>query len=230
MKKFLLILAVLVFSLASCAAADEPAPIASPAWAAAVGELTGCDQVAYVAYLGDSSGLFSMHERTEDGSWQLIVSAPAVLGRNGLGKTQVGDKKTPQGVFSLDTPFGIKEDPGCALAYHLLTQYDYWSGDQWTLYNRMVDIRDHPSLNTDVSEQLLSMGSCYNYCLNIGYNPECVPEAGAALFLHCLSPGKTDTAGCVAISEEAMITVLQNIREGCVIVIEPFETLTSLPE
>ena len=108
-----------------------------------------------------------------------------------------------------------------------MTEYDYWSGDWQYRYNELVDIRDRPSLETTACEHLIDMGAVYNYCLNIGYNPEGQPDAGAAIFLHCLNPEKEYTAGCVAIPEEDMIRVLQHIGEGCVIVIEPFETFAN---
>ena len=226
MKRFILFFtlvfcALCLFTAAACAD-KEPAP----AWAASIGEETGGDQVALVAGLEGSEGLFCFEERDAEGTWRILVSCPAVIGKNGLGKTQVGDKKTPQGVFTLDCAFGIEKDPGCALPYHQVTEYDYWSGDQYCHYNRMVDIREYPNLNTAACEHLSSMGTVYNYCLNIGYNAEGVPDAGAALFLHCLNPDKDYTAGCVALPEEDMIEVLRHIRENCVIVIDTPEKLT----
>lgn len=226
MKPFICIVLVLLFAVSACAAnAEEPVP--SPAWARAVAGLTGAQQVVIVAAREGSEADFTMHERDEDGNWHVLVSAPAIIGKNGLGKTQVGDRKTPQGVYTLGFAFGISEDPGCRIAYHRVSEYDYWSGDQRYRYNEMVDIRDYPALNVDACEHLIDMEPGYRYCLNIGYNPEGVPDAGAALFLHCRNPEKDSTAGCVAIPEEDMVTVMRSIKPGCVIVIDTVETLSA---
>ena len=229
MKSFICIVLVLLFAVSVCAAKQEAAPVPSPAWAQTVAELTGARQVVIVAAREGSDADFSMHEKDADGSWQVLVSAPALIGRNGLGKTRVGDMKTPQGVYTLGFAFGINEDPGCILPYHQVTEYDYWSGDQRYHYNEMADIRDFPALDTEACEHLIDMEPSYHYCLNIGYNPEGVPDAGAALFLHCRNPEKEYTAGCVAIPEEDMLTVMRSIRAGCVIVIESAEALNAQP-
>ena len=227
MKRAICMILVLLFAVTACAAKNED-PVPSPAWAQAVADMTGARQVVLVAAKEGSEAEFTMHEKDEDGNWHVLVSAPAIIGKNGLGKTKVGDMKTPQGVYTLGFAFGIKEDPGCRLAYHQVTEYDYWSGDQWNRYNEMVDIRDCPSLDVRACEHLIDMEPSYHYCLNIGYNPESVPEAGAALFLHCRTPEKSYTAGCVAIPEEDMIAVMQSIKAGCIIVIESEDTLTAI--
>ena len=154
MKRAICMILVLLFAVTACAAKNEE-PVPSPAWAQAVADMTGARQVVLVAAKEGSEAEFTMHEKDEDGNWHVLVSAPAIIGKNGLGKTKVGDMKTPQGVYTLGFAFGIKEDPGCKLAYHQVTKYDYWSGDQWNRYNEMVDIRDCPSLNVGACEHLI---------------------------------------------------------------------------
>ncbi len=55
---------------------------------------------------------------------------------------------------------------------------------------------------------------------------ECTPGLGSAIFLHCLGPVKPYTGGCVAIPRNCMETVMQNVREDCVVVIDSLETLS----
>lgn len=222
------IVILLLLAVFACGAAAEESPVLSPAWAQKLGDISGAEQIAFVGALGDSHALFSMHEKDEEGNWRLIVSTNAFIGQQGLGKTQVGDMKTPLGLYTLDCAFGIEADPGCALPYHQVTENDYWSGDEHCHYNQMVDIRDYPSLDTGACEHLTDMGAVYNYCLNIGYNPNGVPGAGAAIFLHCQNPAKPYTAGCVAIPEADMRTVLRHIRPGCMIAIDSFDILTGV--
>ena len=39
------------------------------------------------------------------------MTTEAFIGKNGIGKTTEGDKKTPKGLFKLGITFGIKENP-----------------------------------------------------------------------------------------------------------------------
>ncbi len=65
----------------------------------------------------------------------------------------------------------------------------------------------------------------YRYCLNISFNEDGTPGRGSAIFLHCFGPWKPWTGGCVAIPENIMRKVMQNVREDCVVVIDTFENL-----
>ena len=52
----------------------------------------------------------------------------------------------------------------------------------------------------------------------VGYNKEQTPYKGSAIFLHCMDgPG---TGGCIAIPEEAMVKVLQNVSGQAYILID----------
>ena len=62
--------------------------------------------------------------------------------------------------------------------------------------------------------------------LNLSYNEEGTPGLGSAIFLHCLGPFKPYTGGCVAIPEDQMLVVMQNVRPDCVVVIDSLKTLS----
>ncbi len=230
MRKLTSALLALVFTLLSCTAASAEEPVPSPSWAAAIGDALGCGQLAVVAALDGAHALFSLHERDTEGAWHVLLSTQAYIGQNGLGKERLGDKKTPAGFFTLDTAFGIMDDPGSVLPYHAVTEYDYWSGDAYCHYNRMVSLRDEPALDTGASEHLIDMAPQYHYCLNIGYNPDGDPDAGAAIFLHCMKPGKEYTSGCVAIPEEDMIEVLRHVGTNCMIALSDLASLMRAEE
>ena len=119
---------------------------------------------------------------------------------------------------------------GCRLDYHQVGEDDYWSGDgrDGYHYNEMVSIKDLPDLNTEDSEHLIDYTSEYQYCLNISYNKEGTPGLRSAIFLHCLGLQRPFTGGCVAIPQDKMITVLQNVDQDCVVVIGPVKDL--IPE
>ena len=62
----------------------------------------------------------------------------------------------------------------------------------------------------------------YNYVLALDYNTdEPVPQKGSAIFLHGIHPEKTWTEGCIAIPEEQMKQLLQELGKDARIVIMP---------
>lgn len=231
MKKLtlvVLLLAMLLSVWTGTALAAEPEAEDSPAWIAALGEEQEAQQLFVVAGVGETTAWVSLHEKDESGAWKQLMTTPGYIGKHGLGKQAEGDGMTPVGTFSFNAAFGIAEDPGCALAYHQVTDEDYWSGDQREGYgyNEMVSLRDLPDLNTGDSEHIVDYSREYQYCLNISYNEAGTPGLGSAIFLHCLGALKPYTGGCVAIPQEKMLTVMQRVRPDCVVVIDSLRTLS----
>ena len=198
---------------------------ASPEWVTRLGAAKDAKQLFIVAGYENSTAWISMHEKDAGGSWKMILSTPGYIGREGLGKTREGDAKTPVGTFSFNKAFGLADDPGCALPYTKADEDIYWSGDENINYNQMVNIKDHPELDTDKSEHIVDYKYQYQYCLNISYNEEGKANAGSAIFLHCFGDKKPYTGGCVAIPEEQMYYVMQHVDPGCVVVIDSMKGL-----
>jgi len=207
---------------------EAPAPADSPEWIAALGEEKNADQLFVVAGVGQTTAYVSMHEKNDEGKWKEIITTPGYIGKYGLGKTKEGDGMTPVGDFKFNAAFGIADDPGCAIKYYKVTEDDYWSGDtrEGFGYNQMVSIKDYPQLDTENSEHIVDYNVHYQYCLNISYNEECTPGKGSAIFLHCLGPNKPYTGGCVAIPQDKLVTVMQNVSEDCVVVIDSLQKLS----
>ena len=202
----------------------------SPQWVAELPEAQDADQLFVVAGLGmdKTTATVSMHQRDEEGSWKQILSTPGYVGKNGLCMDEdhvEGCGQTPVGVYHFNKAFGIAPDPGCALEYIQVDDNTYWSGDPDRNYNEMVDIRDCPDLVMDDSEHIVDYEYQYQYCLNISFNEDGTPGRGSAIFLHCLGPVKPYTGGCVAIPENIMKLVMQNVREDCVVVIGTLDTI-----
>lgn len=146
--------------------------------------------------------------------WRVLVDAEGRMGRNGMGKEKEGDEKTPVGLYTAGLVFGNKSNPGTSLPYIDVTPTMYWVGDSSSpYYNKLADtaavgdVFDKPS-----SEHLSAYGAVYNYCVDMGYNPEGTPYKGSALFLHCTNG--YGTAGCVAIPEEDMANVVRYLKAG----------------
>ena len=192
----------------------------SPQWVKNLPAAQNSEQMVVVAGIGHTTAWISMHEKI-DGDWQMIMTTPGFIGKNGLGKVKEGDHKTPVGTFRFDHAFGIAPDPNCAIPYTQINANHYWSGDWDYKYNQMVDVREAPAdFDRRYSEHLIDYNPHYVYCLNMGYNSECTPGKGAALFMHCFGTKNPYTLGCVALPEDKMLFVMQHVKQGCACVID----------
>ena len=237
MKKWISFLGALMLLVCCGAAAAEDGLRAtrqetedSPEWVARIPAAQDATQLFVVAGIGmdQTTATISMHEKDESGVWKQILSTPGFVGKNGLcldADHKEGCGQTPIGVYHFNKAFGIAADPGCAIPYLQADDQIYWSGDPDYHYNEMVNIRDYPELAMDDSEHIVDYDFQYQYCLNISFNEEGTPGRGSAIFLHCFGPTKPWTGGCVAIPENKMKLVMQNVREDCVVVIDTLENL-----
>ena len=176
------------------------------------------EQIVLVSHLGGSLARLSVHEKRY-GMWHCLWETDAFVGRNGVGKTREGDKRTPSGTFHLTCPFGILEDPGARMPYLQVTKYHYWcatSGDP--MYNRLVDTRETARPRTPADEYLILYRPQYNYCMFIDYNAEGVPGKGSCIFLHCKGSAGC-TAGCVAADQDRVRDIIRWAQPGALIVI-----------
>ena len=202
----------------------------SPEWVGKLPAAENATQLFVVAGIGmdKTTAYVSMHRKDENGVWKQILSTPGFVGKKGLcldADHAEGCAQTPIGVYHFNKAFGIAADPGCALPYVQVDENTYWSGDPDRQYNQMVDIRDVPELLMDDSEHIVDYDLQYQYCLNISFNEEGTPGRGSAIFLHCIGPVKPWTGGCVAVPENIMRTIMQNVQEDCVVVIDIAENL-----
>lgn len=184
---------------------------------------SSADQIILVV-ANENTATLSMHAKNENGIWETVLSTDhCYIGRNGLGKTQEGDKKTPTGAFRFTKAFGIKENPGTRLEYTKVDDSHYWVDDSNSLYyNRFVSTLEVPK-DWSSAEHIINYPTTYNYCLALDYNSACVPGKGSAIFLHCVNYGVT--TGCIAIPENDMVEVLRNVNENCVIIMDTEENI-----
>ena len=202
----------------------------SPEWVTQLPAAQDADQLFVVAAMAmdRTTASVSMHQKDADGHWKQILSTPGFVGKNGLcldADHAEGCAQTPVGVYHFNKAFGIAADPGCAIPYIQVDEDIYWSGDPDYHYNEMVNINDYAGLVMDDSEHIVDYEYQYQYCLNISFNEEGTPGRGSAIFLHCFGPTKPYTGGCVALPENIMKLVMQNVREDCVVVIDTLENL-----
>ncbi|MDO4487657.1 MAG: hypothetical protein Q4B67_01005 [Eubacteriales bacterium] len=168
----------------------------------------------------NATGSLSIYTKT-DGLWYLKESGiKAHMGRKGMGKVKEGDQKTPLGMWTMDTPFGIKDkEEGFPDNYLKVTEDLYWVGDtSSSLYNKLVSTKKYDNFSKKQSEHLSEYKGYYDYGINMGYNSECKSPAGSALFLHCMVEDQF-TGGCVAIPTEKMKEILKLYKEGKTVMI-----------
>ena len=209
--------------------ASEQKVTDSPDWLKALPSAQKDDvtQIFVVSAAGmeKTTATVTMHEKDKDGNWKQIISTPGYVGKLGLcddSAHKEGCSQTPIGVYKFNKAFGIADDPGCKIPYVKVTDDTYWSGDEreGKHYNEMVSIKDIPDLDMTNSEHITDYEYQYQYCLNISFNEEGTPGRGSAIFLHCLGPEKPFTGGCVAVPENIMRLIMQNVKEDCVVVID----------
>ena len=164
---------------------------------------------------GDFHAKLTVYE-AKNGKYEEIFSCPAVVGKNGPGKQSEGDTKTPLGTWTIGEAYGINDDPGSKVKYTKVTEDMYWcaTGSNSKNYNQLIYKSDNPDADYSEDEHLIDYRVVYNDLLDLGYNKACAPYAGNAIFLHCWRGENSPTGGCVGISEENMVKVLQTVTPG----------------
>lgn len=163
------------------------------------------------------------YEKDQGGKLVQNFSVEAVNGMNGITTEKVeGDKKTPQGVYSFTTAFGMKDNPGSILPYRKVVNGDHFVDDSNSkYYNRLVN-EFEVAKDWSSSENLIRQAPHYNYALVLNYNPDCIPGKGSAIFLHCpKTSNNTGTSGCISIPEEKMRELVTKVDQNTKIIVVP---------
>lgn len=161
------------------------------------------------------------YKKDESGDWKEQFCVEGNCGLNGItDDKREGDKKTPAGTYQFTQAFGILEDPGSRLPYKQVDAYDFWVDDENSrYYNQMVSTRE-VAADWMSAEPLSQVKPAYHYALALNYNTdERTPGKGSAIFLHGLDPRKNWTSGCIAIPEEQVKLLVQEVDENTKITI-----------
>ncbi len=160
-----------------------------------------------------------LYEKDNSGKWNKTISTKGFVGKNGItDNKREGDGKTPSGVYSLGTGFGIASNPGVNINYRKVTNNDYWVDDPNSkYYNQWVDITKVQK-DWNSAEHLYAYKTAYKYGVVINYNTEnIVPGKGSAIFLH--NSTGSYTAGCVSVSESNLVNIMKRLTQNSKIVI-----------
>ena len=170
------------------------------------------NQFLLIRYTGGSNChiQFYVKDKGCDGkpTWTIDRELDGFVGRNGMGKVRQGDKKTPVGVFSVLTAYGIKSNPGTKLDYVDVTD-DIWCCACEKYYNQIISAKETGHACHGKGEHMVEYSPDYNYGMFIDYNKERTLGRGAAIFIHCTGCIPS-TAGCVAMPEPDMKYILQH--------------------
>ena len=153
------------------------------------------------------------------------------IGENGVSEYPYeGSMKTPLGTFKLGIAFGM-HDLNISYPYVKINDNLYWVDDENSkYYNKLVSLSqkidnfNYPyvvSLNNNdfvSAEHLIDYPKQYEYAIYIEYNIDGEKYLngkgkGSAIFMHCLGD-KGYTGGCIAISKEDMIFILNFLDQN----------------
>jgi L,D-peptidoglycan transpeptidase YkuD (ErfK/YbiS/YcfS/YnhG family) len=190
----------------------------TPWFAPHVGNAT---QVLSVVGSGGSDAKIDVFQRTAAGWQPISVGIPAKVGAKGMSEDHYdGSMMTPMGIYTLDFAFGTAPNPGGGLQYVQVTPDHWWDGDMKSpTYNTMqVCKKDQCPFNTDPSSGTENLDiSAYKHAVVMGVNKERVPGKGGAFFVHTTDGGPT--AGCVAIDDATLVTIMRWLQPGAMIAV-----------
>ncbi len=174
-------------------------------------------QVVWVtAPTGADRGTLELWQRGRFRRWERTLAVPAWVGAEGISReAREGAAYTPEGTFALTEGFGRLPAVGAKLPYLSVDPSNTWwwvSDIESPLYNQKYRCAEGDCpFDTTHSENLGRTDPQYNYALVIDYNRfPVVPKQGSAFFVH-VEAGKP-TAGCVAVGDEVMRTLLTTLE------------------
>ena len=209
----------LVAALGAVALAVTAAPPSGAVTPWFDGKVGAASQVLSVVGTGGSAGKMDVWQRGPAG-WQPVgTGIPVHLGSAGLApEARDNVPATPMGVYSLDFAFGTQPSPGGGLKYYQTTPDYWWSADGPT-YNTMQVCKkaDCPFDTSPASGTENLYIPAYAHALVMGVNKERIPGHGGAFFVH--TTNGAPTAGCVALDDATLVTIIKWLQPGAVIAI-----------
>ncbi|HEX6831926.1 MAG TPA: L,D-transpeptidase family protein [Rudaea sp.] len=209
-------------TLALAACATQPTPQRAAAWSEAR-QLV----LVTIADWNDHTGTLRAFERDANGWHAHGEPVAVVIGRNGAAwgiglhpvqaglQKKEGDGRSPAGVFAIGTAFGYAASEPTGLPFLALQSDDYCIDvDRSPLYNRIVS--EHTvgadavkGSSEPMRRDLHAHGdAAYKIGFVIEHNPHAVAGAGSCIFAHLWKSANSSTAGCTAMTEDAMRQLL----------------------
>ena len=134
------------------------------------------------------------------------------IGKNGITNNKIeGDKCTPSGIYSIEKIY-YREDrlymPELDFQIIPINKNSGWCDDiRSTYYNKFIKFPFSYS-----AEFLYREDDIYNIICIISYNTNpIIKNKGSAIFLHVANTDYSETAGCLALKQNDLIELLQDI-------------------
>lgn len=173
-----------------------------------------------------SVGKLRFYEQQEDGSWtSLLKDAPVVLGKKGMAwghglqpselntgpMKKEGDGKSPAGIFRITQLFGYG-DRAFKMKYLKADSTVFCVDDAGSVYyNQMVNLKDIGK-DWNSAEEMKRKDHLYKWGAVVAYNTQPVVKGhGSCIFLHIWRSPASGTAGCTAMTEANLLTILQSM-------------------
>lgn len=183
----------------------------------------GCDQIIIIAdeesLIFESKQFFKAtlytFEKDSVGKWEEVFAPFKVnLGVKGLVSPEEkieGDLKTPTGYYPITFAFGKKNDLTTHLDFMEIGKNHIWISDTTSSkYNTIVIDNDGKYTNNKVNEKLFRNDDLYDYAIVIDYNVDPVVKGkGSAIFMHIQRSENHRTAGCVSMSKEDIVKLIE---------------------
>ena len=211
----LLIILLAILSLSACIFVQAASSLDPGAFLAAQENKIG--QSSQVLLVTDNSFLFFTERKVyalekRANIWErAFAPLTAVIGKNGFatpGEKREGDGKTPSGIYPLKMTFGYDKSIKTKMPYRQALADDLWIDDaNADDYNRWVK---KEATHAKSYEKMRRDDNLYKYGIVIEYNTSPVIKGyGSAIFLHVWAGRNKATEGCIAVSEENLLHILE---------------------
>ena len=175
----------------------------------------------------ERKGKLQRYEKNKNEKWiKVEKSIDIILGRNGLGWglglhsipnnakyiKKEGDGKAPAGLFSLGNGFGY-QDFKINFPYQTYKRTDHCVDDSNSeFYNTIINSKkvkkDYKSF-----EHMKLKNHLYKYGITVQHNPKNIAQSGSCIFIHIKNNTGRGTAGCTAMKEKQIVTILKWLKE-----------------
>lgn len=168
-----------------------------------------------------SAAMMRRYQRAKlNEAWRAIGKPiPVVIGKHGLtSHKREGDLKSPAGIYTLGLAFGFSKQLNKQSKLNTITIKSTTlcvDDPKSKYYNQIIDAKQIKQHDWQSAERMHDYPVHYRVGIVVNYNtnhPQ--PGVGSCIFLHVKPKTSHATAGCVAMPEREMISILRWVDPG----------------